>query len=163
MDMKIDPIKIIQKRKNRAWTQSHLAEVCDLSLRTIQRIEKTGVASQESIQALASVFECLIDDLYVAERESKQEEVLKEQNSKAKIITKVAYFLIAFIPLIVVLTNILGVHLMFDITKNDGVRRTISSSSTLYMLLAHTKMIYFTFLPGILLLLFKKVLMKKNH
>ena len=41
MDMKVDSQKLIQLRNARAWSQQHLADVSGLSLRTIQRIEKT--------------------------------------------------------------------------------------------------------------------------
>lgn len=44
-------------RVGKGWTQEQLAEMCDLSVRTIQRIEKTGVASLETSNALASVLE----------------------------------------------------------------------------------------------------------
>ena len=61
MQVNIDVIK--SQRSNRAWSQTQLAEVSGLSLRTIQRIEKTGVASLESIKSLASVFEIDIKDI----------------------------------------------------------------------------------------------------
>ncbi len=48
---------IIRKlRLQKGWSQEQLAELTGLSTRTIQRIEKGSVASQESISALASVF-----------------------------------------------------------------------------------------------------------
>ena len=43
-------------RTQNGWTQQHLAEICDVSVRTIQRVEKDGVASMETALALASVF-----------------------------------------------------------------------------------------------------------
>lgn len=61
MQVNIDVIKT--QRNNRAWSQTQLADVSGLSLRTIQRIEKTGVASLESVKSLASVFEIEITDL----------------------------------------------------------------------------------------------------
>lgn len=51
-------IELVKSHRNkRAWSQTQLAEVSGLSLRTIQRIEKTGSASLESIKSIASVFE----------------------------------------------------------------------------------------------------------
>ena len=44
-------------RTGKGWTQEQLAEMCSLSVRTIQRIEKTGVASLETSNALAAVLE----------------------------------------------------------------------------------------------------------
>lgn len=53
MDMKINKEIVRRERELRAWTQSHLAEVADLSMRTVQRIERTGDVSMESASALA--------------------------------------------------------------------------------------------------------------
>lgn len=50
-------------RQSKNWTQQHLAEVCDLSIRTIQRVEKDGVASHETVAAYASIFSVEIDQL----------------------------------------------------------------------------------------------------
>jgi len=46
-----------RERTQRGWTQQHLADAAGCSLRTIQRIEKHGVASNESVSALCAVFE----------------------------------------------------------------------------------------------------------
>lgn len=53
MDMKINKEILRHERELRAWTQSHLAEIAELSMRTVQRIERTGDASMESAGALA--------------------------------------------------------------------------------------------------------------
>src|SRR6478736_1100382 len=77
MDMRVDPKKIRAERERRAWSQEHLATVSGLGLRTIQRIEKTGAASFESVRALAAVLEISVaelrvvrDDARAVERES---------------------------------------------------------------------------------------------
>jgi transcriptional regulator with XRE-family HTH domain len=57
MDMKINQELLRREREQRAWTQSHLAEVADLSLRTVQRIERAGDASMESASALAAALD----------------------------------------------------------------------------------------------------------
>lgn len=57
MDMNIDIEVIKQARASKNWTQQQLAEICGLSLRTIQRIEKTGIASHESVASLSSAYE----------------------------------------------------------------------------------------------------------
>ena len=46
--MKVNAHKLREYRTLKGWTQQHLADVTGLSLRTVQRIEKTGLASQES-------------------------------------------------------------------------------------------------------------------
>ena len=63
MDMQLNQDTIRTLREARAWSQSHLAEVTNLSLRTVQRIEKTGQASLESAKALSSVLDIPLDDL----------------------------------------------------------------------------------------------------
>lgn len=57
-------IELVKSHRNkRAWSQTQLADVSGLSLRTIQRIEKTGSASLESVKSIASVFEIEVNDL----------------------------------------------------------------------------------------------------
>lgn len=63
MEVKVDSIRIRSERENRGWSQGHLASVAGLSLRTIQRIEKTGFASFESVTALAAVFSLEVAEL----------------------------------------------------------------------------------------------------
>ncbi len=67
MDMRIDADRIRLERANRAWSQEHLANVTNLGLRTIQRIETAGTASNESISAIASTFEIPVAALLVRE------------------------------------------------------------------------------------------------
>ncbi len=55
---------LVQKlRLRRGWSQEQLAELCALSVRTIQRVERGQAASAESLKALASVFEIDFGDL----------------------------------------------------------------------------------------------------
>ncbi len=61
--MKIDADLILKLRTERGWSQEELAEGSDLNLRTIQRIETTGVGSLRSKRSLASVFDLDIQDL----------------------------------------------------------------------------------------------------
>lgn len=53
--MEVQGDMIRQLRAERGWTQQQLAEIADLSLRTVQRVENQGVASNESVSALAAV------------------------------------------------------------------------------------------------------------
>ncbi|NKI33972.1 helix-turn-helix domain-containing protein [Wenzhouxiangella sp. XN79A] len=55
--MMIDSELVRDQRTRRGWTQQQLAEVADLSLRTVQRVENQGVASNESVSALSAVLE----------------------------------------------------------------------------------------------------------
>ncbi len=57
MEMKAKSSLIRKLRTERLWSQEHLAKISGLGLRTIQRLESRGSGSNESIMALASVFE----------------------------------------------------------------------------------------------------------
>lgn len=61
--MNINSEKVKQLRKNKGWSQEQLSELCGVNLRTIQRLEKRGSASPETLKALASVFEISPDSL----------------------------------------------------------------------------------------------------
>lgn len=65
--MLLDIQRLIAERQQRAWSQTQLAEVSGLSLRTIQRIEKNGKASLESVKALAAVYSLNITDIRIIE------------------------------------------------------------------------------------------------
>lgn len=55
--MEINSTFIKELRASKAWTQQHLADACDVHLRTIQRVEREGSASAETVLALCAVFE----------------------------------------------------------------------------------------------------------
>jgi transcriptional regulator with XRE-family HTH domain len=55
MEMKINTRLLKKLREEKSWSQEHLAEVSNLSLRTVQRVEADGNASPETKMALASV------------------------------------------------------------------------------------------------------------
>ena len=62
-DMKLSPKTVKRLRNERSWSQEQLAEIADVSLRTIQRVEADGSASRETRTALAAVFEVDVRDL----------------------------------------------------------------------------------------------------
>lgn len=55
--MEINQHQVKALRTERGWTQQQLADICALSLRTIQRVEVHGLASHETINALAAAFQ----------------------------------------------------------------------------------------------------------
>ncbi|MDA0693163.1 MAG: helix-turn-helix domain-containing protein [Proteobacteria bacterium] len=61
--MLLDKNKLKSLRAQRGWTQQHLADVCDINIRTIQRLEKSGVASSETTKALASGLDLRVSDI----------------------------------------------------------------------------------------------------
>jgi transcriptional regulator with XRE-family HTH domain len=63
--MMINAELVRDQRTRRGWTQQQLAEVADLSLRTVQRIENQGVASNESVSALSAVLEVSRETLLI--------------------------------------------------------------------------------------------------
>ena len=69
--MQLQSETIKRLRDQRAWTQQHLADACDLSLRTIQRVEKYGNASHETALGLASVLEVELEELKVIPNKNK--------------------------------------------------------------------------------------------
>jgi transcriptional regulator with XRE-family HTH domain len=52
--MQIDSTTLKRLRKERGWTQQHLADASGLSLRTVQRIERDGAAANETVMALCA-------------------------------------------------------------------------------------------------------------
>jgi transcriptional regulator with XRE-family HTH domain len=54
---------ILARRRQRGWTQEHLARVSNVSVRTLQRIENAGVASLETVRDLAAALDLDADYL----------------------------------------------------------------------------------------------------
>lgn len=75
MEMQVNASLLKQERNKRAWSQEHLAQVTGLGLRTIQRIESSGMASNESIASIATVFEMTVADFMV----KSQDEALRAE------------------------------------------------------------------------------------
>jgi transcriptional regulator with XRE-family HTH domain len=69
MTLQIDSSRLRRERRNRAWTQQHLADASGLGIRTIQRIEKGGTAAPETVQAIAACFGLDVSDLIVKKPE----------------------------------------------------------------------------------------------
>ena len=52
-----------QQRRQRGWSQSHLAQAAGISERTIQRLEQGAACSGETLMALAAALECSTENL----------------------------------------------------------------------------------------------------
>lgn len=78
MNMKISGEVIKKLRIERSWTQEHLAVIANVSTRTIQRVEKTGICDLETRSALASVFQV---DVIQLDGEKKIEQTKPTQNT----------------------------------------------------------------------------------
>ena len=57
---------IKELRTARAWSQEQLAQVSDLSVRTIQRIENGEPASFETLKSIASAFDLDVSEVLEA-------------------------------------------------------------------------------------------------
>jgi len=65
--MNVNANKIKTQRTQNGWTQQHLADACAISLRTVQRVERYGNASQETVLSLAAVFEIPQSEIVLSE------------------------------------------------------------------------------------------------
>ena len=92
--MKVNTKKILNERKSRAWSQQHLADVSALSLRTIQRVEKEGTGSPETVKALAACFE--LDANELVEREETKKDSF-EINIKTKLAAMWSSIIVIFV------------------------------------------------------------------
>jgi transcriptional regulator with XRE-family HTH domain len=80
--MDVNAKKIKMWRTKKGWTQQHLADACAISLRTVQRVERYGNASQETVLSLAAVFE--ISHIDIVEPEEPVELLESPENSQHK-------------------------------------------------------------------------------
>jgi transcriptional regulator with XRE-family HTH domain len=106
MEMKLNNAKLKQLRESRAWSQSHFAQISGLSLRTIQRIEKSGIASPESVKSICATFDIQIEELSFVEAQQKElvpsfsgliKYKISRMDKKATLISFCVAFIIAFI------------------------------------------------------------------
>jgi transcriptional regulator with XRE-family HTH domain len=75
MKAKVNPQKIKEIREKRGWSQNQLADMAKVSLRTIQRMEKDGTCSIESVKSIAAVFEIDFKELLQEEKSKKNDDV----------------------------------------------------------------------------------------
>lgn len=79
--MDVNAKKIKGLRTDKGWTQQHLADACAISLRTVQRVERYGNASQDTVLGLASVFEVSQSDLIILEDPAELLSITAENNN----------------------------------------------------------------------------------
>ena len=79
--MNINSETVKHLRTKRGWSQEQLSELCSVNLRTIQRVEKRGSASPETIKALAAVFEVGVDTLLRSQANTPQGAVTSVLNT----------------------------------------------------------------------------------
>lgn len=74
-EMQLDALLVKSLREKKGWSQSDLAEVSGLSLRTVQRVESTGNASRETKICLAAAFDVPHETLQHQANISQQKKV----------------------------------------------------------------------------------------
>lgn len=80
-------MSIKELRLQNGWSQEHLADLSNLSTRTIQRIEKENKASLESLKSLANAFKLEVGDLkekIEAVNLDGYEDITKDENKSFK-------------------------------------------------------------------------------
>ncbi len=99
--------KIKSERLKRSWSQLQLSEISGLSERTIQRIEKSGNCSKETLLAIASAFDA---DIQEFTKFCEQKESFYDFNGSSFFDSKktcVLGLILAFPAIYFVLSNIL--------------------------------------------------------
>jgi len=79
-------------RLERGWSQETLAEVSGISVRTIQRLERGGNASLESLCALAAVFEVDIANLSTETSMYEQREIPEHEREALEYVRDIKGF-----------------------------------------------------------------------
>ena len=113
MQIKPDANKIKRWREERSWSQDHLAEAADISLRTVQRIENGDSASRETIMALAAAFNVDVIALSVDSRAEAEKIARKERNKTTRAL-RLGFF-------INLACYIFGLIIFTGISVSDGV------------------------------------------
>ena len=70
--------RVREERLKRGWPQGQLADIAGVSLRTIQRLEKEGIAALETLKAVASAFEVDVEHLTPPPKNAKKDDVVIE-------------------------------------------------------------------------------------
>jgi transcriptional regulator with XRE-family HTH domain len=67
-EVKLNKDTIQTLRHSKCWSQDELAAAASVSIRTIQRVEKSGTASLETTKAIAAVFDVSPRELQVSKK-----------------------------------------------------------------------------------------------
>lgn len=79
MPKSLDRAKFVKKeRQVRAWTQAQLAEIVDVNPRTIQRLERDGAASFDTLMGVADAFGIDVRELNEITSKPKKESPKKQ-------------------------------------------------------------------------------------
>lgn len=102
-----------KRRLDRGWSQEHMADVCGLSARTIQRIEKGEKAGLETLNALAAGFGISSSELRMEKSGNEKQENMEDMNGKF-IPKHWRGFIVHLITFMAVATWLLGLNYSFE-------------------------------------------------
>ncbi|MBM7617602.1 transcriptional regulator with XRE-family HTH domain [Weissella uvarum] len=72
----MDKSNVAQLRKARGWTQDHLAELCNINTRTIQRLEAGEETSLETLRLVAQALNVQVTDLFTHIGSDRKETIM---------------------------------------------------------------------------------------
>lgn len=101
-------------RLEKGWSQEALAEMSGLSVRTIQRIERGGNASLETLSALAAVFEVDIATLSTETSMYTQRDVSEEERDALEYVRDIKGFYDHLIVYLVSITAMVVASFFFE-------------------------------------------------
>jgi transcriptional regulator with XRE-family HTH domain len=101
-------------RIDHGWSQETLAEVSGLSVRTIQRIERGGRASLETIGALAAVFEVDISTLATETGMYEQQELSKAEHEAVEYVRDIKGFYSHLVAYLIATPAMVAANLYMD-------------------------------------------------
>lgn len=113
MQITPDAVKIKKWREDRSWSQEHLAEAADISLRTIQRVENGKGASRETIMALAAAFNVDVMALTI-DPQTQADKIARQERTKTISAMRVGF-------LINLACYIFGLIIFTGISVSDGI------------------------------------------
>lgn len=101
-------------RIEKGWSQETLAQVSGLSVRTIQRIERGGKASLETLGALAAVLEVDISTLATETGMFKQQEFSEEDREAVEYVRDIKGFYTHFVFYLFTVTAMIVANLVMS-------------------------------------------------
>ena len=115
-EMQIKSNRLKTLRLNKGWTQQHLADISGISLRTIQRAETKNTTSQETLNALAAVFEIDRNELKVIPIDDSEKKTINTKGWRIALVSIIVAQLLTVLSVWVLLgsVNILWLKLLIS-------------------------------------------------
>ncbi len=77
----MDKNKVSQLRKQQGWTQEYLADVCQINIRTIQRLEAGEDTSLETLRLVSQALNVQVADLFETIENVERKDKIMELNT----------------------------------------------------------------------------------